>query len=195
MADRFQDSIEVNASAAECYACWRNLENFPQFMDHVKEVRQDLDDRQFHWVVEGPMGKTLEWDAVVDGDEPGKLISWHTVSDPEVGVQGAVRFDEMGADRCRVTVTMQYEPPAGPIGEAVAKLFANPERMVQEDLRNFKELVEGGNFQRYSGEAVGTAGGSYPDSGDIGGVGGNVSGTTGMGTPGTDVNPPNQGRY
>jgi uncharacterized membrane protein len=42
----------------------------------------------------------------------------------------------------RVTSTLQYEPPAGALGEIVAQVFSNPEAMVKQDLENFKKLIE-----------------------------------------------------
>ena len=188
MADRFQSSIELNVSTREAYSYWRKFESFPRFMDHVRSV-QDLGSNQLHWIVDGPMGKSIEFDAAINGDEPGKLISWHSlthasvhnpaVAHQDVGVQGAVTFDEIGANNSRITVTMQYETPAGPIGELVAKIFSNPQRMVEEDLKKFKQLVESKSLTPYEG-AIGTStgndridnrsGAEYPDSGDIGGI-------------------------
>jgi uncharacterized membrane protein len=139
---RFQESIEVNAPVSACYAQWMRFEEFPQFMDHVKSVTRQ-GDRRWHWVVDGPLGKKLEWDAEVDGNEPDRMISWHSISDPDVGIQGAVLFEEMGYDRTRVTLTIQYEPPAGAVGELIGQIFSNPQQMVRQDLENFKQLMEG----------------------------------------------------
>lgn len=142
--DRFKSCIEVDAPASQCYQQWHDFENFPRFMKNVKSVTRQ-DDQCWHWVVNGPLGKDIEWDAVMDGDEPSKVISWHTVSEPDVGVQGAVRFDEIDEGRTQVTCTIQYKPPAGPLGELIAGIFSNPHKMVEEDLENFKHLVEGTN--------------------------------------------------
>jgi hypothetical protein len=141
MVDRFKSSVVVDAPAGECYRQWHQFENFPSFMHHVKKVTRQ-GERRWHWVVSGPLGRDLEWDAEMDGDEVNRVISWHTVSKPDVGVQGAVRFDEKDANHTEVTCTIQYEPPAGVIGEVVADIFSNPQKMVEEDLRSFKNLVE-----------------------------------------------------
>lgn len=143
---RFQESIEVNALIEACFDQWMRFEEFPRFMKHVKSVQRQGAGR-WHWVVDGPMGKKLEWDAQMDGRKEDRLISWHTVSDPDVGVQGAVRFDEISPGRTRVTCTIQYEPPAGPVGELVAQVFSNPQAMVRQDLENFKALLEGGRVE------------------------------------------------
>ena len=140
---KLQESVEVNASAAECYARWMCFEDFPQFMDHVKSVTSQ-GDRRWHWIVDGPFGKKLEWDAEIDGNERDRIISWHSISEPDVGVQGAVLFEELSPELTRITSTIQYQPPAGAVGELVAQVFSNPEQMVRQDLDNFKKLMESG---------------------------------------------------
>jgi hypothetical protein len=142
--ERFQSTIEVDAPASVCYEKWHHFEQFPHFMAHVNKV-EPIGENRWHWVVSGPLGKELEWDAEIDGDEPDKLISWHTVSEPDVGVQGAVRFDEVAPEKTQVTCTVQYEPPAGGVGSIVAHIFSDPQHMVNDDLKNFKNLVEGTN--------------------------------------------------
>jgi uncharacterized membrane protein len=138
---RFQTSIEVNASTQVCFDQWMNFTDFPKFMDHVKSVSSQGDNR-WHWVVDGPLGAKLEWDAVMDGNLDDRMISWHTISDANVDVQGAILFEEISPGATRVTSTLQYEPPAGALGEVVAQIFSNPETMVKQDLENFKKLIE-----------------------------------------------------
>jgi uncharacterized membrane protein len=138
---RFQKSIEINASVQDCYAQWMKFEEFPQFMDHVQSITRQGDNR-WHWIVDGPMGAKVEWDAIMDGSKEKRLISWHTISEPTVNAQGAVLFEEIRPDLTRVISTLQYEPPAGKVGELVAELFSNPEKMVEQDLSNFKKLLE-----------------------------------------------------
>lgn len=138
---RFQESIEVQAPIAACYEQWLRFEEFPQFMEYVKSVTRH-GDSGFHWVVSGPLGKDLEWDAEIDGNDPNKLISWHSVSEPDVGIQGAVLFEVIDPNTTRIVSTMQYEPPGGPIGTLVAQIFSNPSNMVKSDLNNFRKLME-----------------------------------------------------
>jgi uncharacterized membrane protein len=85
---------------------------------------------------------SVEWDAKVDGTAQDKMISWHSISNPTVGNQGAVRFDEISPEKTRITATIQYEPPAGILGETVAQIFSNPNQMVKDSLSKFKNLVE-----------------------------------------------------
>lgn len=36
-----------------------------------------------------------------------------------------------------------WDPPGGRAGEVASRLVANPDIMVQQDLQNFKEIIEG----------------------------------------------------
>lgn len=148
--DRFEHSVEVDAPVSECYNRWHRFEDFPEFMTNVQEV-SPVGENVWHWVVNGPLGKDIEWDAVIDRDEPNREIAWHSIDeDPEMTLSGSVRFEENGPERTRVTSVIQYEAPLGALGDIVAGLFSNPQQMVIEDLENFKNLVETG-VSHYTG--------------------------------------------
>ncbi|HXE56626.1 MAG TPA: SRPBCC family protein [Gemmatimonadales bacterium] len=140
---KFEHAVVVERPAAELYRFWRQFENLPRFMSHVVSVRR-LDDTRWRWVVRGPAGSTIEWDAVIHREVPGALIAWRTVGDPDVNHAGSVHFTPLRDGRAtEVRVVLSYEPPAGRLGVAVARLFGEaPEQQVREDLRRFKRLVE-----------------------------------------------------
>lgn len=137
-------SINIDASPEELYRFWQNFENFPRFMSNVKEIRR-LSGDVSHWVVEGPAGTTVEWDALTTEQEPNQRISWESTSDSTVKSMGSVRFDPNNRGGTRVTVQMSYTPPAGAVGHAVASLFGkNPKQQMNEDLMHLKSLMETG---------------------------------------------------
>jgi len=142
--EQFESTIEVNASPNLCYQKWRRFEEFPHFMQNVQVVSR-VAENCWHWEVSGPLGHRCEWDAEMDGDEPNTMISWHSLSGSEIDISGIVYFMDLGDERTQVTCQIQYEPPAGALGELVAHLFSNPEQMVAQDLQHFKELMEGTN--------------------------------------------------
>ncbi len=118
--------IEVNAPASQCYAWWRGLTNLPQILPDVESVTPLEGGTQVtHWKVHGPLGKTVEWDAKIVEDVPDTRIAWASVESSGLDVKnaGAVRFDDHGGTT-GVEVSLQYDPPAGFIGEAVAKILA-----------------------------------------------------------------------
>lgn len=140
---RAEQSIRVNASADQVYRFWRNFENFPQFMEHVESVQPVAGgDRVSHWKLKGPLGKSVEFDAEITQDQPGKAIGWNSRGG-EMGTSGAVTFNELG-NETEVHVIMQwYDPPGGALGEAISRLFQDPEEMLKDDLMRFKDIVEG----------------------------------------------------
>jgi uncharacterized membrane protein len=142
MPQRVEGSIEVEAPVQRVYEYWRNLENLPQFMANVEEVRSTGPDTT-HWVVKGPLGAKVEFDARTTQDEPNSAIGWNSV-DGVVQTSGQVRFQEAGEARTRIEVQMNYaDPPGGKVGEMASRVVANPKVMMEQDLRNFKDIIEG----------------------------------------------------
>jgi len=136
--------LEVNAPADQCYAWWRGLTNLPQIMPDVESVTpQDGSTHVTHWKVHGPLGKTVEWDARIVEDITDEKIAWATVDSAGADVKnaGAVRFDDHGGTT-GVEVSLQYDPPAGVLGDAVAKIFADPQTKVERALDAFKATIE-----------------------------------------------------
>ena len=142
MPQRVEGSIEVEAPAEQVYEYWHTLENLPQFMTNVEEVRSTGPDTT-HWRVKGPLGASLEFDARTTQDEPNEAIGWNT-EDGEVQTSGQVRFQQVTENRTRVEVQMNYwDAPGGKAGEVASRIVANPQIMMQQDLQNFKEIIEG----------------------------------------------------
>lgn len=145
MAQRVQESVEVQAPVGDVFAYWSNFENFSNFMQNIEEVRMTGEDTS-HWRVKGPLGKSVEFDARTTEMDPNRGIGWNTV-DGDVMTSGEVRFEEVLPDRTRVEVTMNYaDPPGGRVGEVVAEAISNPERIMREDLQNFARIVERGEL-------------------------------------------------
>jgi len=143
---RVDRSITIQKSAEEVYSFWRNLENLPRFMDHLQSVRV-IDDKRSHWVAEAPVGSTVEWDAEIINEIPNEVIGWRSLPGADVDNAGSVRFEPAAkGPGTEVKVSLQYNPPAGSLGAAVARLFGEePSKQIEDDLRRFKELMETGN--------------------------------------------------
>ncbi len=144
MAQRVHESIDVQAPLRDVFAYWSNLENFPQIMRNIEEIRV-IDQEMSHWRVKGPLGRTVEFDARTVEMSPERGIGW--TSEGEVDTSGQIRFEEVATGRTRVDVTMNYaDPPGGKIGEIAADAVSNPERDLREDLENFARQVERGEL-------------------------------------------------
>ena len=137
------DSIVIQRPRAELYAYWRRLENLPNVMSHVKSV-EVINDRMSHWVVTGPAGVSLEWDAEIINDRENEMIAWQSLAGSHVPNAGSVWFEDAPDGGTRLKVAMEVEAPAGELGVMVAKLFGEaPEQQLRDDLQRFKEQMEG----------------------------------------------------
>lgn len=142
MTNQITKTIIVNASPRHAYTLWSDFTQFPRFMNHVKSVT-NTGERTSHWVVDGPLGSNVDWNAELTRMEPFSRIAWNTKNNEgTITTSGQVTFNELATGQTEVTVTMDYSTPGGKAGEWVAKMLANPEESVQEDLRRFKEFIE-----------------------------------------------------
>jgi uncharacterized membrane protein len=138
-----EQSVTINKPAQELYNFWRNFENLPRVMDHLNSVKVS-DHKRSRWSAKAPLGTSVEWDAEIINDEPGKLIAWQSVGDATVDNSGSVRFLDHGGST-QVRVVLDYIPPAGKLGAIVARLFGeSPDVQVRDDLQRFKQLMENG---------------------------------------------------
>ena len=146
---RVEKSVTVNQTPQELYRFWRNFETLPRFMSHLQSV-QVIDAKRSHWKTKGPAGMCAEWDAEIINEVPNELIGWRSVDGSQVNNAGSVHFQPaVGGRGTEVKVILRYDPPAGVIGAALAKVFGeDPAHQVQEDLRSFKQLVETGELAR-----------------------------------------------
>lgn len=136
-------SIYIQAPPETVFDLWTRYENFPQFMSNVQEVR-DLGNGRSHWIVSGPAGTLVEWDAVLTESRRPELLAWQTEPNGTVEHRGRVRFEPADSGT-HVTVDMSYNPPAGAVGQAFASLFnGSPKRQLDEDLMRMKQFIETG---------------------------------------------------
>ena len=138
-------TVTINRPRAEIYAFWRDFSNLAPVMENVERIEM-VDDRRSHWVMKAPAGKTVEWDSVVTDDEPDRLIAWQSVEGADVKSSGRVEFLDGAPGRgTMVRATFSYDPPAGWLGEWIAKLFQRePNVQARRDLRRLKQFLETG---------------------------------------------------
>lgn len=139
-----QKSIHIDAPVQEVYGRWK-VEDFPQWMTHVREVRA-LGNDMYHWVVDGPAGVPVEWDSHVTARAENCEMAWSSVPGSMVDTAGRVRFaEENGGTRVQVMLT--YVPIGGLVGHAIAKaLGSDPRSRMDDDLMRFKSMIETGRL-------------------------------------------------
>ena len=136
-----EKSIEVNKPVSEVYNQWTQFETFPEFMENVEQVRQ-LDD------------KHLEWKAEIVEQQPNQVIAWRSTTGDKN--DGAVRFQPIDG-KTKVTLSLDYQPPAGALGAAADKMAQVTPGNVDQDLKNFKKFIES------QGQATGAWRGTIED--------------------------------
>ena len=140
-----EESVVINRPISELYRFWRNLENLPRFMSHLESVER-ITDTLSRWRATAPAGTTVEWNAEIINEVPDQVIGWKSIEGSDVVSAGSVNFDEAAGGRgTRVQVRLQYSPPGGKVGDAVARLLgSDAATQIRQDLQRFKQLVESG---------------------------------------------------
>lgn len=138
-----EESVTINRPVEELYRFWRNLENLPRVMLHLQSVER-ITDTLSRWRAKGPAGTEVEWNAEIINDIANQVIGWRSIEGSDVVSAGSVNFDDVGPGRgTRIRVRLQYSPPGGKVGDAVARLMGRDAATeVREDLRRFKQIVE-----------------------------------------------------
>jgi uncharacterized membrane protein len=111
-----------------------------------------------HWVMNpGDGSSTVEWDAEVLADEPGKRIAWRSIGG-DVDQAGEIIFEASpSGDGTIVTVLQEYR--MGKLESAFKTLVGrNPKQAVIENLRHFKAYMETGEIPRVQGQPHGPRG-------------------------------------
>jgi uncharacterized membrane protein len=131
-----EKSIEVNVPVSTAYNQWTQFEDFPHFMEGVKEVRQ-LDDTHLHWRA-SVAGKEEEWDAEITEQLPDQRIAWRSKGGARNG--GVVTFHRIADNVTRIMLQIDYDPQG--FTENVGDALGMVSRRVEGDLERFKEFIE-----------------------------------------------------
>ncbi len=155
-AKKVVKACTINKSPEELFRFWRHLANLPQFARHLVSVTEGLN-KESHWIAKTPSGTTAEWDAVIIVEHENALIAWETKEGSEIKSAGSVRFQPAPPGQgTEVTVQLDYVPPFGKLGAAIAKLYGEePEIQVEDDLDRFKALMETGGIPTIEGQPAG----------------------------------------
>lgn len=142
MTEQVTKTVVVSRDVASVYNVWANFETFPYFMKYVEKVEK-LGPNLSHWEVKGPLSTTVDWNAETTRTDPNQRIAWNTKDHSgTITTSGEVIFTELPQAQTQIAVTMNYSLPGGKLGEAIAQLFSDPEKRLEEDLRNFKTYIE-----------------------------------------------------
>ena len=131
-----EKSIEINVPVRAAYNQWTQFEEFPKFMEGVKQVKQ-LDDKHLHWKADIG-GKEKEWKAEITEQIPDERIAW--TSRGGALNAGVVTFHRLSDSKSKVMLQMEYDPEGfvEHVGDAVGVVT----QRVQGDLERFKQYIE-----------------------------------------------------
>lgn len=139
-------NVTIDKPIEEVYAFWRNLENLPKFMTHLKSVTEK-NATHSHWIAKGPAGiGTISWDAKILMEDENRLLSWQSLPGASVSNAGKVVFKQIG-NSTELDVLISYHAPLGDAGEMVGNLL-NPlfEKMILQDIQGLKMFLEEGKL-------------------------------------------------
>lgn len=168
------DTVDVRATftimrpAVEIYDRWRRLEDLPEILRHVKEVREGEDGRTY-WRAETPVGE-VEWEASIVEERRPDILRWQSLPDSDVVHEGRLVLKpwrggegtlldlrlHIGPNHHRTDNGAREEGVMQTVRRAVAALVRpSLELEVVEDLRRFKNLTEAGEIPTIEGQPSG----------------------------------------
>jgi uncharacterized membrane protein len=133
---RIEKSVDVDVPVRRAYNQWTQFEDFPKFMEGVKEVRQ-LDDQRVLWRAE-IAGHSLEWVALITQQLPDERIGWKSVSGEKNA--GHLSFVPLGPERSRITLSLAYDPEG--LLQATGNALGLLDHRIEADLAKFKQFIE-----------------------------------------------------
>jgi uncharacterized membrane protein len=131
-----EQSIEVNVPVNRAYNQWTQFEEFPRFMEGVKQVFQ-TDATHLQWTV-NIGGTDKKFDAEITEQIPDKRIAWKSTSGAVNA--GVVTFHRIDDSRTRIMLQMDYQPEGAV--EGAGDMLGLVSHRVKGDLERFKDFIE-----------------------------------------------------
>ncbi|HEV8328512.1 MAG TPA: SRPBCC family protein [Nitrospiraceae bacterium] len=131
-----EKSIELNVPVRTAYNQWTQFEEFPKFMEGVKQVTQ-IDDKRLHWKA-NIAGKEEEWNAEITEQIPDERIAW--TSRGGAMNAGVVTFHPLSEAKSKIMLQLEYDPKG--FVEQVGDATGLVTQRVQGDLERFKTFIE-----------------------------------------------------
>jgi uncharacterized membrane protein len=137
-----KETIIINRKAGDIYRFWRNLENLPRFIGHLRSV-EELGDGHNRWTLETPLGH-MSWESEIIEDKKDEVIRWRSVPNSHVtnsGFLSLVKKD--GGNATEATVELRYRPPGKHdsfFEDEILEVITSEQ--MKADLRKLKQIME-----------------------------------------------------
>jgi uncharacterized membrane protein len=142
-------TVTIRKPRAELFAFWRDFTNLAGFMENLERVQvKDPATGRAVWTIKAPAGRTVDVETEIVREIENELIAWRSVEGSDIDTEGRVSFTDAPGERgTQVKLLVAYDPPAGELGRAVAKLFLRePAIQARHDLKRLKMLMETGEI-------------------------------------------------
>jgi uncharacterized membrane protein len=126
-------TVTVQAPISVVFERWCRVEDYPSFMEGVREIRW-LDDKRFSLKSENA-GQYFHSICELTLRIPERRMAWRTLEGPDSS--GVACFQNAGGGFTDVTLKMRYNPESGWTN------ILQVEQRLRRNLDRFKELVEG----------------------------------------------------
>lgn len=141
-----EEAVTIARPASELYHFWRDQTKLAEVMENVVSIEK-LGGERFRWTVKAPGEKEVSWVAAVTNAIPDRELTWQSEDGGDIANSGRIRFEECGQRGTVVRATIAYDPPAGMVGQLVAKVFQREPRIqTRRELHRFKQLMETGEI-------------------------------------------------
>jgi uncharacterized membrane protein len=132
-----EEEVKVPAPVAEVYRRWADFARYPEFMEHIQEVRP-VGGGRHHWSGR-LLGTKQEWETAVTDQQENQRIAWRSVEGPPQSA--TVTFQPLPKNRTQVRLRMESALPEGVGGQQVNQLTQSTRRAAKRSLKHFATLV------------------------------------------------------
>ena len=138
MTEQITKSIMIKATPEKAFSVLSNFFDYPKFIQEIQSVQPVSGDRT-RWKVDGPLGKSMEFDLETTRFDPNQRIGWSTKDfEGDLTTSGQIVLAQLPDMQTEVTITMNYE------AEGFSGLLSRgAESKIEKLLRNFKAYIEG----------------------------------------------------
>lgn len=139
--------FRVEASPEDVFFQLRHPDNVRGLFSRIDAIVPSTSEATWEIVSHGPVGLPLHWEAELTELEPNRLIAWRSVEGGRFQAEGRVQLSPADDGGTIVDLQIDYNPPGGVLGEALATLLgAGLRHALNEDVpriqRHFATLAE-----------------------------------------------------
>ena len=134
-----EERVDVPAPITEVYRRWTDFARYPEFMEHIQEVRP-VGNGRYHWSGR-LLGTKHQWETEVTDQQEHQRLAWRSVNDPLQFV--TVTFEPLPNTHTQVRLRLETTPPEEVSGQQRDQLTQETRRSVQRSLKRFATLARG----------------------------------------------------